>query len=66
MQVPRLPPEELRKLFHVLWSKAVGQPGYDKHEWIAMQHGLHLLAGLTPPPDVVEPEPWSGNGVGPH
>lgn len=28
---------ELRELFHHLWSKATGQPGYVKAEWLRLQ-----------------------------
>lgn len=35
--------EEVHKLLHTLWSKAVGQPGYDKHEWSALEEILAKL-----------------------
>lgn len=33
---------EARDLFHKLWTKSVGQEGYDKAEWMR----LHQLLGL--------------------
>lgn len=57
------PPEDVRALFHRLWSKAVGTPDYDRDEWEVMQAALWNLAGWTQPGEAVEPEPWNGNGL---
>lgn len=34
-------PEEVRRLFHALWSKAVGTKSYVKAEWIELDRLLH-------------------------
>lgn len=33
------PPSDMRthRLLHILWTKAVGTPGYDKHEWMELE-----------------------------
>lgn len=36
---------EVHRLFHTLWTKAVGTAGYDKHEWQTMQR---VLNGVSP------------------
>lgn len=53
--------DDLHHLLHVLWSKAVNQPHYDKQEWIDLQQALFILEDATPL-DPIEPEPWAGNG----
>jgi hypothetical protein len=35
--------KEARKLFHELWTKEVGQPGYDKKKWMDLQVALQML-----------------------
>ncbi len=37
--------DEANALFHRLWSKAVGQPDYDKAEWLRLEE---LLIGSRP------------------
>ena len=34
---------EARKLFHELWTKEVGTPGYDKKKWMDLQAALQEL-----------------------
>jgi len=31
-------------LFHRLWTKAVGTPGYDKRQWQDLNHAIETLA----------------------
>ena len=33
----------MRNLLHSLWTKAVGTPGYDKHEWQTLEMVLHRM-----------------------
>jgi hypothetical protein len=35
--------QEARRLFHELWTKEVGTPGYDKKKWIYIQWVLTEL-----------------------
>ena len=35
---------ELHKLFHTLWSKAVGTEGYDKQEWKRLEAAVFAEA----------------------
>ena len=37
--------EETHLLLHVLWTKAVGAPGYDKREWMDLES---ILGGEEP------------------
>jgi hypothetical protein len=41
--MPRNPRAEVRKLFHELWTKEVGQPGYEKEKWMDLQWALQQL-----------------------
>jgi len=34
------------RIFHILWTKAVGTPGYDKDEWKELGNRLHLKGML--------------------
>ncbi len=37
--------DQVRAALHRLWTKAVGQPGYDKEEWKLLERLVeHLLA----------------------
>lgn len=44
--------EEIRKLFLALWDKAVGNPDYDKQQWMELEAlmGLHDPTDSWPPP----------------
>ena len=48
----------LHHLLHTLWSKAVGQPHYERNEWIALEQAIFTLIAMTPP-DAIEPPKWS-------
>lgn len=32
------------RLLHILWTKAVGTPNYNKQEWMELELRLHMLA----------------------
>ncbi len=34
---PKTTNPRLRELFHQVWTKAVGQPNYDKKEWLELR-----------------------------
>jgi hypothetical protein len=36
--------ERIHTALHVLWSKAVGQPGYVKSEWAELEQAIQSLA----------------------
>lgn len=36
--------DRLHKLFHTLWTKAVGKRGYDKKEWIEFEALLNKVS----------------------
>lgn len=40
---------ELNALFHRLWTKAVGQPGYDKAEWLKLEKLIGQLSSSNAP-----------------
>lgn len=37
------PKDEARRLFHEIWTKEVGSPGYDKRKWEDLQWALQQL-----------------------
>ena len=39
---------ETDRLMHVLWTKAVGTPGYDKAEWKALEAAIWALMPSGP------------------
>ena len=39
---------EADRLMHVLWTKAVGTPGYDKAEWKALEAAIWALMPSGP------------------
>lgn len=44
---------DTHRLFHTLWTHAVGQPGYDKQPWMELDNALHADDQSTEP---VQPE----------
>ena len=43
---PRNQVEEIRSLFHTLWTKAVHQNGYSKEEWKKVRDIFRLRTGI--------------------
>jgi hypothetical protein len=44
---PAVDKDEIRRLLHCLWGKAVGTSDYDKREWLDLQeHVEDLLHGV--------------------
>ena len=39
-------PLRIRELFHLVWTKAVGQPRYDKKEWQELRQLLYDEYGV--------------------
>lgn len=45
---------EIYSLFHGLWTKAVGAPGYDKEQWLKFEKGLAMALKIEPESEL----PW--------
>jgi len=56
-------PRRLHSIFHTLWSRDVGTPGYDKSLWKEMDRLISELAYNTTAqiPDVLEDEAPNGS-----
>ena len=42
--------KETHRLLHVLWTKAVGTPDYDKREWKALEQAIEDAQGMCQVP----------------